>query len=312
MCRPSDLPSILLRIGILAVAIFLVGCSGSGGFNGELQLDDTGKEVRFVIVTNEEFRTGGLALAGFVVRDSVKIHRTPDLPSEDAPFDHSNQNGFWGPVFERIYQSKISQPVLVPFWNFDNYVPDDLMEHVWATFAREGTLSPEILEQIRATGTEVRFVAMVLAYHDDLTYHVIVPGLKSVYRSGVKAGAAGLSSETPGDGNSTPGITRQRNTRFYMAIFDLKSTRLVWHRFVGVELHEDADRVALDNIGGFAPRALGDGEYAIEEVEDLTGAPSFSKALELGLKKLISEMEKAVGGLPDPPPDKWELDSHGL
>lgn len=269
------------------------------GFQGVPQLDDSGKEYRPIIVTNEEFKEGGLALAGFVVRDSIKIHRTFDLPPEDSPFDHFIQNETFGPTFEQIYRDKIREPVLVPFWEFDDKIPDELLEEVWFTFARDGTLPPELLEEIRATDPGVRFISLALIYLDDLTYHVTVSGLTGLYQSGVKSNAGNIS-KVPNDPRDATGVTRQRNTAFMMALFDLETVILVWSGGVHVELHEESNLVALDNIGGFVAKDLGDGEYTFEEVEDLSGVPTFSEALEKGMKKLISEMEKAAGGLPNP------------
>ena len=274
--------------------------SKAKGFRGEPQLDESGKEYSPILVTNEEFKEGRIALAGFVVRDGVNIHRTEDLPPEDAPFGHAIQNGLFGWQFEWIYRDKIAEPGLVPYWNLDDYVPDDLMVRIWAEFSGTGILSSETLEEIRATGSGVRFIAMVSVVYDELTYNVMVSGMSAYRNSGLKGGAEGLT-KVPGVGESIPGVTRKRKTGFLMTVYDLEEGQSVWSGGIHVYLHEDADRTTLDNYGGFQPRETEDGEMVLEEVEDPTGAPHLNEAIEIAMKDLISRMEKDVGGLPNPP-----------
>lgn len=284
----------------LLLLFLFTGCAKTAGFRGEPHLDESGKEQHPVLVTNEEFKEGGIALTGFVVRDGVKIHRTEDLPPEDAPFDHVIQNEFFGWQFERFYREKIAEPELVPFWVFDDFVSDDLMARIWTEFSEEGILDPETLEEIRATRPNVRFIAMARVVGDELSYNVMVPGMSSTLNSGIKGGAEGLT-RVHGPTEGTPGVTRQRLINFQLSLFDLDMARMIWVGYANVELHEDSDRAALDGYGGLQARKGEDGEYTIEEVEDLTGAPLFTDAFELGVKELIKMMEKAAGGLPNPP-----------
>jgi hypothetical protein len=278
----------------LALLVLLVGCAKPAFFEKESQPEYYKKDYKSHDLDLKDFEAGGVASAGIVVRDGVEIARTPDLPPENRVFDHAVQVETFSPTLEWKFAERFRKPAIVKFHDLDDFVPDDLLEAIWNKMALGGYLAPEILEAIHATEPGVRYLLLGRVEQDQVSTDINTAIFMGQQQYGGVAQDSGAIYNSSAANNSRP-PTIQRKVGFVLALFDLETARCIWEDRHMVELHETTDPDSITKMGDYEVREKQGGEYSIEEIEDLSGAPTFTEALENGMGKLLKEMQKAMG-----------------
>lgn len=278
----------------LALLLALSGCATPVGFEKDPEPDYFKQEYRSGAVTKEEFAAGGLAIAGIVVRDDLDLERTGDLPPAGDPFDHAIQTGIFCPTFEWKYVQKVGKPALLKFRDYDDFVPDDILAETWRDYAQGGYLAAEVLRRIHATEPGVRFIALIRIEEDIVFNSIKTAFFASPEQFKTSSSEPGVAYDPHAVNKSRP-PTMARKVGFIMGIFDLEKAICVWEGRTMKEIHKSIDPEDLNNYQGHRVIDQGGGDYGMVEIEDLSGAPTFTEALEKGLDTLFSDMKKGLG-----------------
>ena len=284
----------MLRISIsLVLLIILAGCSTPTPLNDDPVPKYFKQEYRSTTIPQSQFEESRIALGGVVVRDGVDIHRNPDLPPLKAKFDHATQTKIWCQNVEWKFAQKFSTPTLMPFSEFDEFIPDSVLKVLWADFAQGGYMEPEILESIRAEAPEVRYMIMVRVDYDRVAHDIDTAWLIEPNQAGGSGNVSG-SAYNPDKSNNSLHPTIQRRVGLTMDLFDLETGLTVWEGRKIKDVKQHVDPQNMNDYGGYKSMEIEAGQFSIAEEDQHQDAPPFYMALEKCLGSLFKDMDQIL------------------
>ncbi len=277
---------------LLALLTLLAGCAMPfGGSDSNPAPVSLARSFDANQVTRQQFRDKGVSIGGIVIRQGVTVHRYPDLPPLTERFDHYDQTEFWSIECERILAQKDSKLPVTPFFQFDDFVEDDLLNSMWDQYAQGGTIHGDLLNSVRAAQPGIQYVVMIRVDFDDVSRDINTSALMTQNDTGGLGKVRGVEHDPNQTLNSLhPTIKRVVGTT--VTLYDLESARCIWEAGVVHDVSDSIDTKTMDDYSGFKAKQLETGRVVIEEQEEHLNAPAFSRVLDKCLNSLFSDMLK--------------------
>ena len=276
--------------------VFLIGCAIPYPFSNKNPVPPTiEKSYSAKQVTLQQLQDEGVALGGIVIGQGATVRRYPDLPDQSVVFEHLDQTEFWSSNLERKFSDNVNDLTATPFFQFDDFIEDDLMTSIWSQYSQGGYIPQDLLESLHASRPGVRFLILVRVDYDDVSHDINTSWIiAQKYFEGL--GRFSRAGYDPAQTNQSQRPTIKRVVGMTMGVFDMETALCVWEAGVIREVSTRIDPMTLNDYSGFQAKQLESGQVTIVEGEDFLDAPAFNPVLDKCLDALFSDMFKEMDG----------------